>query len=136
MKYLVDVNVLGEPTKPAPNPKVVQWLRENEREVVIDSVVLAEVRRGILSLPRGKRRSALEHWFESGVHRIVCLPWDADVALVWAELASDLAAKGRMPSLFDSMIAATARRHGLTVATRNSADFKATGVKTVNPFES
>ena len=60
MKYLVDANVLSEATKPAPNPRVVRWLRHNERSIVIDPIILGEVRYGILLLSRGSRRTELE----------------------------------------------------------------------------
>jgi toxin FitB len=56
LKYLVDANVLCEPTRPKPSVKVVDWLRSNELEVAIDPIILAEVRFGILILPSGKRR--------------------------------------------------------------------------------
>ncbi|PYT08896.1 MAG: VapC toxin family PIN domain ribonuclease, partial [Acidobacteria bacterium] len=59
MTYLVDANVLCEPTKPRPHPGVVEWLRRNEREIAVDPVILGEIKFGILLLPRGKRRSRL-----------------------------------------------------------------------------
>ena len=59
MTYLVDANVLSEPTKSSPDPSVVEWLRHNEREIVVDPVILGEVRFGILLLPKGKRRTGL-----------------------------------------------------------------------------
>lgn len=66
---------------------------------------------------------------------IVCLPWDATIALRWAELISDLRRSGRSMPLADSMIAATALTHGLTVVTRNGKDFEKAGLSVVNPFE-
>ena len=86
MKYLVDANVLSEPTKPAPDPHVIDWLRANEREIAVDPVILGELRFGILILPKGKKRTALERWFDSGMVRLHCLAWDADTGLQWAEL--------------------------------------------------
>lgn len=59
MKYLVDVNVLSEATKPSPEPKVIAWLRENEPDLAVDPVVIGEIRLGILLVPKGKRRAAL-----------------------------------------------------------------------------
>jgi len=133
--YLVDANVLCEPTKPKPDPKVVAWLRANEREFVVDPVILGEIRFGILLLPRGKRRQRLERWFDEGVTRIQCLPWDATVGLRWAKLLAELRAAGRSMPVKDSFIAATALAHGLTVATRNRRDFGAAKVPVVDPFE-
>jgi hypothetical protein len=64
--YLVDANVLSEPTKPAPQAKVIQWLRRHEREVAVDPIILGEIRFGIHLLPAGKRRRRLEQWFAEG----------------------------------------------------------------------
>jgi predicted nucleic acid-binding protein len=134
MKHLVDVNVISEATKPQPNPAVVAWLRKYEAGLVLDPVVLGEIRLGILLLPAGKRRAELEAWFNQRVERMICLPWDATTALRWAALLAKLRAKGEAMPLKDSMIAASALTHDLTVATRNVADFKKAGVKLVNPF--
>jgi len=60
VSYLVDANVLSEPTNPAPNAGVVAWLRHNESQIVVDAIVLGEVRPGILLLPKGRRRAKLE----------------------------------------------------------------------------
>ena len=134
MKYLVDANVLSEPTKLTPHDGVVEWLRRNEREIAVDPIVLGEVRFGILLLPRGRRRAKLEGWFRAGVQRLHCLPWEAETGLRWAELLADLRASGRAMPIKDSLIAATALVHGIFVATRNRRDFEKTGVKVVDPF--
>ena len=134
MTYLVDANVLSEPTTLAPDAGVVGWLRRNEREIAVNPIILGEIRFGILRLPRGKRRARLEQWFAAGVQRVHCLAWDADTGLRWAALIAGLRASGRSMSIKDSFIAATALVHGLVVATRNVADFKRAGVKLVDPF--
>ena len=134
MKYLVDVNVISEATKPQPHIRVVSWLRHHEAELVLDPVVLGEIRLGILLLATGRRRQLLETWFDQRVASMVCLAWEAATALRWAELLAKLRAKGRTMPLKDSMIAASALTHGLTVATRNVEDFRKAGVPVVNPF--
>ena len=134
MTYLVDANVLSEVTRPEPDLRVVAWLRTHEAELAVDPVVLGEVRYGILLLPKGKRRSRLEEWFDAGVGRLQCLPWDATTGLRWAELLAHLRKRGRAMPIKDSLIAATALTHRLTVATRNRADFRHAGVPIVNPF--
>jgi hypothetical protein len=134
VKFLVDANVLSEPTKSEPNQHVVEWLRLHEREIAVDPVILGEVRFGILLLPRGKRRSRLERWFESGVQRLACLPWEADTGLRWAGLLAALRASGRAMPIKDSFIAATALVHDLGIATRNRSDFEKAGVRIVDPF--
>lgn len=134
MIYLVDANVLSEPTKATPEAKVVDWLRENETELVVDPIILGEIRFGIHLLPAGKRRKRLESWFKHGVAKIACLPWDANTGLRWAKLLADLRCSGKAMPIKDSMIAATALVHGLTIATRNLADFRVAGVKLLDPF--
>jgi toxin FitB len=134
MTYLVDANVLSEPTKPVPSSKVVDWLSANERNLVVDSIVLGELCIGILALPRGRKRTQLERWFESVVQTIDCLPWDATISRRWAKLVIDLKRKGNTLPLLDSMIAATALQHDFTIATRNVRDFNKIGVKLLAPF--
>jgi predicted nucleic acid-binding protein len=134
LKYLVDANVLSEPTKPSPHAGVIDWLRRNEREIVVDPIILGEARFGILLLPRGKRRTRLEQWFDAGVGRLHCLPWEAEIGLRWASLLARLRATGRAMPIKDSMIAATALTHGLTIVTRNRVDFEKAGVPIVDPF--
>jgi toxin FitB len=134
MIYLVDANVLSEPTKRDANPKVVDWLSKNEANLVVDPIILGELRVGILALPRGRKRDQLEKWFDVLIETIDCLDWDAAVSRCWAALVVELKGKGVIVPLLDGMIAATALQHDLTVATRNTRDFQKTGVKTVNPF--
>jgi len=134
MTYLVNANVLSEPTKPTADAKVVQWLRDNEGDFVVDPMILGELLIGILSLPRGRKRSELEQWLSRIVQAIECLKWDAAVSRRWAELVVDLKGKGQMAPLLDGMIAATALAHDLTVVTRNVSDFKNTGVRVFDPF--
>ena len=134
MKYLVDAIVLSEPTKPVPHPGVVEWLRNNEGELTVDPIVLGEVRFGILMLSKGRRRNRLHRWFEQGVERLHCLQWDSESGLRWARLLADLRASGDAMPIKDSLIAATALVHGLTVVTRNRPAFEKARLKIVNPF--
>lgn len=134
MTYLVDANVLSEPTKPAPRAAVVKWLREHEADLAVDPIVLGEIRFGILLLSRGARRRRLERWYAEGVERIHCLPWTSATALRWAQLLADLRAAAQAMPVKDSLIAASALQHGFTLATRNLRDFQKTGVRVVDPF--
>ena len=134
MTYLVDANVLSEPTKPAPNAKVVSWLKANEAELVTDPIVLGELWIGVLSLAAGRKRTKLEQWFEALTRTLTCLAWDQAVSRRWAKLVVELRSKGQSMGLLDAMIAGTALEHGLTVVTRNVRDFQRAGVKVVDPF--
>ncbi len=134
MTCLVDANVLCEASKPSPDPRVIEWLKRHERELVVNPVVLGEVRFGILLLPSGRRRRKLESWFDEVTRRIHCVPWDAETGWRWAELLAHLRTRGRPMPIKDSLIAATALTHGLSLATRNRRDFEACGVELVDPF--
>ena len=103
-------------------------------DIAVDPVIVGELRFGILILPKGKKRTALERWFDAGVGRLHCLAWDADTGLKWAELLARLRTTGRAMPIKDSLIAATAIVHGLAVVTRNRADFAKADVRIVDPF--
>jgi hypothetical protein len=85
-------------------------------------------------LPAGKRRKRLETWFKDGIAKITCLAWDSVTGLRWAKLLADLRSAGKAMPIKDSMIAATALVHDLTIATRSLADFRVAGVKLLDPF--
>jgi predicted nucleic acid-binding protein len=113
---------------------VLGWLRAHEQELAVDPIIVGELRFGILLLPRGRKRSVLESWFDAGVQRLHCIAWDIETGLKWAELLARLRASGKAMPIKDSLIAATALLHGLIVVTRNKSDFASAGVKVVDPF--
>ena len=82
MKYLIDANLLCEPTKPQSVQKAVDWLQANVLECVTDAVVMGEVWHGIRKMPEGHRRTNLESWFMGLRSRVFCLDWTLDVAIV------------------------------------------------------
>jgi predicted nucleic acid-binding protein len=133
--YLVDANVLSEATKPVPNPDAIEWLRHHERAIAVDPIILGEIRFGIQLLPAGKRRRRLEAWFDEGVARTTCVPWDARTGLRWAKLLAELRKAGKSMPIKDSLIAATALVHDFIVVTRNPHDFRKAHVKVLDPFE-
>ena len=134
MKYLVDANILSEPTKAVPDVRVIAWLRAHEAEIVVDPFILGELRFGILLLPKGKKRASLERWFDAGARMLHCLPWEAETGLKWAELVARLRTRGQAMPIKDSLIAATALQHHLILVTRSRTDFEKAGVPIVNPF--
>ena len=135
MSVLVDANVLSEATKPKPDQRILAWLRENQAALIVDPVIVGELRFGILRLPRGARRKKLEDWFEHGVSLLECVSWDVSTGLRWAQLLADLRARGRAMPIKDSLIAATALTHGFPLATLNTRDFEPARVQLVDPRE-
>ena len=108
-------------------------MRGHEHDIVVNPVVLGEIRFGIRLLRHGRRRDALELWFDEVVRRIRCVPVDAQTGLRWARLLADLRSRGRSIPIKDSLIAASALARGLIVVTRNRRDFEPAGVEIVDP---
>ena len=135
LSFLVDANVLSEMTKPRPVAAVMDWLNDNDEQSAVSPIVLGELEYGILTLPHGRRRTRLEQWFNDGVANLPVLDIDAQTAQIWAALNAELSRMGRAMPVKDSLIAATARQHGLSIATRNVEDYRYAGVPIVNPFE-
>ncbi len=135
MKFLVDANVLSEATKETPFPSVLDWLGRHETQLAVNPIIVGELEYGILLLPAGRRRRRLLNWFEAGAAQLRVLELDQDTAHIWATLLANLKRKGRAMPIKDSLIAATALQHRLTVATRNTSDYRFAGVRCENPFE-
>ena len=133
--FLVDANVLSEATRPTPTPSVLAWLTQHESELVLSPIVLGEIAYRIRLTPAGRKRTNLQRWFDGGVACLHVLNLDAGTALAWAELLADLKRKGAAMPVKDSLIAASAIQHGLTIATRNLQNFEHSGVPLCNPFE-
>lgn len=134
MTYLADANLICEPTKSRASEAVCQWLEAHDAEIVIDAVVLGEIWDGIVSLPEGRKKRDLEQWFTKLRATVTCLPWSDETAVIWAELHQEVRRRGFTVGVKDTMIAASAKLHGLTVATRDVEDFTRCGVPVVNPF--
>lgn len=135
MKFIADANLLSEPTKPDPSPQVLEWLRRNEEQLAVTPIILGELEYGILLLPTSKRKKQLEVWFEKIRSTAHCLDFDSKAASSWARLLAHLKSQGHAMPIKDSLIAASAIAHNLTVATRNTRDFKNAKVPLINPFE-
>lgn len=135
MSYLVDANVLCEATRPEPQVRVLAWLTENDAELHISTLTLAEILRGIHLMSAGRKQRSLEKWYEelrdSFSGKI--LPFDEAAAENWGSFYARNERSGRLLSSFDSLLAATALAYKLTIATRNVVDFPAE-VPTVNPW--
>lgn len=138
MRTLVDTCVLSEVQRRQGNPRVRERFEAIAAEDVYLSVLtLGELRKGIDKLKASTKKKALDAWLAqiilSAQDRI--LPIDRETAVIWGEVAARAETKGRPIPAIDGLIAATALRHGLHLMTRNAADFEATGVLIVNPWE-
>ncbi len=136
--YLLDTCVFLEFSRRRPTESVVGWagtVRESEQ--YLSCLVLGELLHGVLRLPDGAKKQELRHWVErlSVSHHKRIVPVDGEVIREWAALVSRLDAQGLKPSVMDSLIAASALTHGLTLVTRNVADFQSMGVRLFNPWE-
>ena len=124
MRYLLDTNILSEPTRKAPDPGVLEHLRAHRNEVVTAAPVIHELRYGIARLPPGQRREALSNYLDRLLRQpIEVLPYDREAALWQAEQRAALEAKGRPTPDADGQIAAIAATRRLILVTRNVADF-------------
>ena len=135
MKFIADANLLSEPTKPEPAPQVLEWLRRNEEHLAVTPIILGELEYGVMLLLASKRKKQLEVWFKKIRSTACCLDFDSKAASSWAHLLAHLKSKGHAMPIKDSLIAASAIAHNLTVATRNTRDFKNANVPLINPFE-
>lgn len=136
--FVLDTCLVSEFTKKLPNPGVMAWMRRQvESDLLITTMTLGEVVKGIERLTTGPKRSELEHWYANDLlvrfrGRIQSL--DEAAASEWGKLCARLELSGlRMPAV-DSQIAAVCLLRGAQLVTRNESDFTSSGVKTVNPW--
>jgi len=138
MRYLLDTNIISNIVKPVPSDSLVAWMAEQLDEgLFIASLTVAEIRRGILEKPPGRKRDQLEAWFAgpegpSTLFAGRVLPFDEKAGLVWARLMAEGTAAGRPRSALDTIIAAVAEANGCIVVTDNERDFA--GVEVLNPL--
>ncbi|WP_222418753.1 PIN domain-containing protein [Rhizobium leguminosarum] len=138
MRYLLDTNILSNVTKPAPSEPLLAWMAvQTDADLFISSLTVAEIRRGVLEKPAGKKRDQLEAWFSGpeGPQALFAgriLAFDEKAGLIWARLMADGRAKGRPRSGLDMIIAAVAEANGCIVVTDNEKDFD--GLDNVNPL--
>lgn len=137
-RYLLDTNIISNVIKPHPSPFLLDWMAaRQDADLFIASLTVAEIRRGILDMPHGRKRDALDAWFSGldGPRALFSgriLSFDEKAALAWAGLMSEGKASGRPRSALDIVPAATAQANGCLMVTDNERDFA--GLPIVNPL--
>ena len=140
MRFLLDTNIISNITKPTPSEALLAWMADQaDQDLYISSLTVAEIRRGVLEKPAGKRRRELEAWFSGpeGPQALFAgrvLAFDEKAALAWAKLMADGKARGRSRSALDTILAGIAVANDCIVVTDNEKDFD--GVKLINPLRS
>jgi predicted nucleic acid-binding protein len=137
--YLLDTNCLSELVRPAPEPRVVEWVEAADETMLYLSVLtLGEIRKGLAALPQGKRRTRLEAWLEVDLQARFAgriLPIDSGVADRWGSIAARAKRGGKVLPVIDGLLAATALHHDLTVVSRNAGDLEQSLVPVLNPWQ-
>ena len=136
MSYLIDTNVLSELKKKDPSPLVKEWLlNKNSGTLFLSCLTIGEIRKGVERLPNSEKKQKLSDWLEVDLPQFFTgriLPVDNEVADHWGHL---MAKVNRPLPTIDSLLAATAQAHRLTLVTRNTKDLSETGVDLFNPWE-
>jgi toxin FitB len=139
LSYLLDTCVVSEFVKPKPDKNVLSWLNGMDAgRIYLSVVTLGEVQQGISNLPRSNRRATLEEWLNEQLTdqfagRILAL--DAATFITWGQLIAPLRQQGHTMSVMDSLIAATAVHHRMTLVTRNVSDFQHVELSIFNPWQ-
>lgn len=137
-RYLLDTNIISSIVKPEPPPALMDWMASRaDEELFIAALTVAEIWRGVLEKPAGRKRDQLEAWFSGaeGPQALFAgriLSFDASAGLIWARLMAEGTAKGRPRSALDTIIAAVATANDCVVVTDNERDFA--GVDLLNPL--
>ena len=138
-RYLLDTNIVSNVTKVTPSPSLIQWMSEqNDDDLYIATMTLAEIRRGVFEKPEGRKRRDLEQWLSGpdGPATLFAgrvLAFDEKSAEVWARLMADGTVRGRPRSALDMIIAAVAQANNCVIVTDNERDFA--GLEMINPLK-
>lgn len=137
MGFLLDTCLVSEFFRKRPDENASQWFKVQIPEALYVSVfTIGELRKGLLRLPGSRKRDAVAAWIENAKIRYDrrILHFGLNTVEIWAGMRARAEAAGGPLSMIDSLIAASASEHGLTVATRNVKDFERCGVPTFNPW--
>ena len=136
MSWLLDADVLSQPAKRRGEPQVVAWIEREEARCHTSTIVIAQLAYWIRT-KEGRQREALQRWLRQLLDAMEgrVLGFSVAVAHVWAEQQRAFDKAGLRMPLADSYLAATARRHALTIVTGNDRDFRRPGIRVLNPFK-
>ena len=135
MNFLIDTCLISEFKRSEPEPKVIRWLSDQiEESLYLSVITIGEIQRGISLLADSRKKTELENWLHSLIIRYDgrVLGLDSEELIFWGDMVATLEKRGRVLPLMDSLIAATALSHDLTLVTRNETDFDGTGVRVLN----
>jgi len=135
---VIDTNVVSELMRPSPAPAVTRWREEHlATPLQTTSICVAELLLGVALLPAGRRKETLAQAVNAALvsfgDRV--LDFDEAAAAEYATVRSDRQRGGEQIEALDAQIAAICRVHGATLVTRNTKDFRDTGVELINPWE-
>jgi toxin FitB len=136
MSWLLDTDVICQPAKRHRDARVVAWIERERNDCYTSAVVIAQLAYWVRT-KEGRQREALQTWLTrliEAMHGRIH-GFNVSVAHVWAEQERTLEKGGQRMPVEDSYIAATAKRHGLTIVTGNDQDFRRPGLKVFNPFK-
>jgi predicted nucleic acid-binding protein len=138
LKYLLDTCFVSELTKPEPDCGVTAWLQTaNTEDLYLSVISIGEIKKGIYKLPVSKKKQRLLLWLETLManyqERILGL--DLAVMENWSVMIAAAEKSGQPVASMDSLIAATAYTHHLTLITRNESDFVACDIALINPWD-
>jgi len=138
MKYLLDTNVISEIRHPQGDVEVKRRISElDPASLFTSAIVFAELHRGVLRLPVGRRKQDLLQWLNLFGIRFVgrILAFDQETSQIWGAMAARGEQAGKRIGISDGQIAATGIQHGLVVITRNISHFSDTGAQLWNVWE-
>jgi tRNA(fMet)-specific endonuclease VapC len=123
-RYLIDTNILSEPTKLQPNQTVVETLERYEGEISISAVTWHEILFGYNRMPESRRRQSIQQYLTEVVQpNFPILPYTPEAAVWHASERARLSVIGQTPAFQDGQIAATAAVNNLIIVTNNVSDY-------------
>ncbi|CAN5210630.1 type II toxin-antitoxin system VapC family toxin [soil metagenome] len=135
---IVDTNVLSEPMRPSPDPRVMRWLHDQDPAgLFTTATVIAELSAGIARMPAGARRDAVARAIDEVVTEELAgrvLPFDLEAAIEFGALSAARESSGHALSMADGQIAAVCLTNGAALATRNTRDFEELGIDLIDPW--